>query len=145
MSDKIEELIKEIAVIHGIAVSRGDPIFVLQTINNRLLQDSAAALDGQLDQLKEELESLSLRWGSDATGKAEKILNAALAASKSAMSQIMQEEAKRAAATLRAEVDSALTALGGPIQDAERIGRLNIVAAGITLAAAAIALWASFG
>ena len=43
MSDQLEELIKEIASKHGIAVSRDDPILVLQTINNRLLQDSSKA------------------------------------------------------------------------------------------------------
>lgn len=43
MSDQIEELIKEIAAKHGIAVSRDDPILVLQTINNRLMQNSSKA------------------------------------------------------------------------------------------------------
>ncbi len=33
MTDPIEELIKEIAAKHGIAVSRDDPILILQTIN----------------------------------------------------------------------------------------------------------------
>ena len=32
MADQVEELIKEIAAKHGIAVSRDDPILVLQTI-----------------------------------------------------------------------------------------------------------------
>ena len=53
MSDQLEELIKEIASKHGIAVSRDDPILVLQTINNRLLQDSSKAQQAQLDQYKE--------------------------------------------------------------------------------------------
>ena len=43
MADPVEELIREIAAKHGIAVSREDPIFVLQTINQRLMQDSAKA------------------------------------------------------------------------------------------------------
>lgn len=43
MNDEIEELIKEIAAKHGIAVSRDDPILVLQTINKRLMEDSSKA------------------------------------------------------------------------------------------------------
>jgi hypothetical protein len=43
MTDPVEELIREIAAKHGIAVSRDDPILILQTINTRLLQDSAKA------------------------------------------------------------------------------------------------------
>ena len=141
MADQVEELIKEIAVKHGIAVSRDDPILVLQTINSRLMQDSAKAQQVQLDQYKEELEALALRWGSDAKGKAERIINASLAASKEAMVQIMQEGTKTMAASMQAEMDAALARVVVPIQDARRIGMLNVVASCITLVAAAVALW----
>lgn len=137
MSDQIEELIKEIAAKHGIAVSRDDPILVLQTINNRLMQDSSKAQRDQLDQYKEELEGLALRWGNDAKGMAERILNASLAASKEAMNTRMQEGAKAMTTAVRAEIDAALI----PILDAGRIGKLNVIASCITLLAAAVALW----
>jgi hypothetical protein len=38
VSDPVDELIKEIAVKHNIAVSRDDPIMVLHTINERLMR-----------------------------------------------------------------------------------------------------------
>ena len=141
LADQVEELIKEIAAKHGIAVSRDDPILVLQTINNRLMQDSSKAQQAQLDQYKEELEALALRWGTDAKDKAERILNAALTASKGAMDKAMQENAKSTAATVRAEVDAALGRVAGQVKDARRIGLLNVLASCITLAAAAVALW----
>ena len=141
MADQVEELIKEIAAKHGIAVSRDDPILVLQTINNRLMQDSSKAQQAQLDQYKEELEALALRWGTDAKDKAERILNAALTASKGAMDKAMQENAKSTTATVRAEVDAALGRVAGQVKDARRIGLLNVLASCITLAAAAVALW----
>ena len=143
MNDQVEELIKEIAAKHGIAVSRDDPILVLQTINNRLMADSSKAQQAQLDQYKEELEALALRWGNDAKGKAERILNASLAASKDAMGQVMQEGAKATAASVRAEIDAALARVAAPIRDARQIGILNVVASCITLLAAAVALWAT--
>ena len=71
MSDRIEALVKEIAAKHGIAVGRDDPIMILQTINERLIQDSAAAQQDALDRFKEELESIAHRWGEDARAKAE--------------------------------------------------------------------------
>ena len=49
MSDPVDELIKEIAVKHNIAVSRDDPIMVLHTINERLMRDSAKAQQDMLD------------------------------------------------------------------------------------------------
>jgi nucleoid DNA-binding protein len=137
----VDELIKEIAAKHGIAVSRDDPILVMQTINNRLMQDSSKAQQVQLDHYKEELEALALRWGTDAKSKAECILNAALSASKDAMNQAMQENAKRTAASVRAEVDLILGRMANQLKDAQRIAWLNIAASCITLAAAAVSLW----
>jgi hypothetical protein len=142
MSDQIEEVIKEIALKHGIAVSRDDPILVLQTMNNRLLHDSAKAQQAQLDQYKEELEALALRWGNDAKDKAERILNASLSAAKDAIDQLMQEGARSASAGMGKEVDVALAKLITPVRDAKKIASMNIAAACITLAAAVIALFA---
>ena len=88
--DKIEQLIREIASKHGIAVARDDPILVLQTINHRLLQDSVAAQQAMLDRYKEELESVGNRWSLDSHEKAERILNAALEASTDTMGQLVQ-------------------------------------------------------
>ncbi|ACV37766.1 hypothetical protein CAP2UW1_4636 (plasmid) [Candidatus Accumulibacter phosphatis clade IIA str. UW-1] len=143
MADPVEELIKEIAAKHGIAVSRDDPILILQTINTRLLQDSAKAQQVMLDQYKEELEALALRWGNDARDKAERILNASLTASKGAMVMVMQEGAREAAGVVRGEVDAALGRVRGAMRDARRVAALNVVASCITCLAAAVALWAA--
>jgi len=141
MSDQVEELIKEIAAKHGIAVSRDDPILVLQTINNRLMADSSKAQQAQLDQYKEELEGLALRWGNDAKDKAERILNAALAASKAAMGKEMKEGVKAAASAVRGEIDAALAGVTRPLRDARRVAVFNVLASCITLVAAGVALW----
>lgn len=141
MADQVEELIKEIAAKHGIAVSRDDPILVLQTINSRLMQDSLKAQQSQLDQYKEELEALNQRWSVDAKDKAERILNAALAAGKGAMDQGMQDAAKTLAAAVGSEIEAALARVADPVRDAQRVGLYNVAAACITLVAAAIALW----
>lgn len=140
-TDPLEELIKEIAAKHGIAVSRDDPILVLQTINNRLMQDSSKAQQVQLDHYKEELEALALRWGNDVKTKSERILNASLVASKDAMGRVMQEGAKATAKSVRVEIEAALAGVASQIQDARRISKLNVMASCITLLAAAVALW----
>jgi len=141
--DKIEELIREIAVKHGIAVGRDDPILILQTINTRLMQDSQAAQQEILDRFKEELEAIAHRWGDDAKGKAERTLNAALAASKEAMAKGMQDGGKASAEAVRRELEAAAAQLAAPIREARRVSYMNIVAAGMAVFAAALALWAS--
>jgi hypothetical protein len=140
MPDKIEALLKEIAGKHGIAVGRDDPIMILQTINERLMQDSAAAQQETLDRFKEELESIARRWGEDARNKAERTLNAALSAGKDAMMKGMQEGAKAAAASARQEIDAAVEQLAGPIRDGRRFAVLIMIAGGMAVVAAALAL-----
>lgn len=142
-AEDIEELIKEIAVKNGIAVSRDDPIMILQTINSRLLEDGRKAQEKLLNHYKEEMEGAALRWGNEATGKAELIIKASLEASKNVMISIMQEEANKTIKAFRSEIDSSLANLTGNIGDARRISVFNVIAACITLCAAGIALWAT--
>jgi hypothetical protein len=141
MSNEVDEMIKEIAVKHGIAVGRDDPIMILQTINARLMQDSQKAQQEMLDTFKSELEAMSSRWSVDAKEKAERILNASLAASKDAMGQVMLEDIKVMATSVRGEIDAALSHVSAPIRDARRISILNVIASCITMLAAAVALW----
>jgi hypothetical protein len=137
----IEETIKEIAAKHGIAVGRDDPILILHTLNNRLLQDSQKAQQAMLDQYKSELEGISLRWSTDAKEKAERILNASLDASKTAMERMMRAGAKEVTTTIKSELDASLILINSSIKVANRIGLMNIAAACITLLAAAILFW----
>ncbi|KGR62627.1 conjugal transfer protein TraM [Xanthomonas vasicola] len=144
MSDKIEDLIREIAVKHGIAVGRDDPILVLQTINASLMADSAAQQQEILDRFKEELEGIAHRWGEDAKGKAERILNAALAASKEGMAKVMKDSAASAADAIRREVEEVVVNhVSAKIADARRLAVMNLIAGGMVLAAAAMAVWAT--
>ena len=138
--DKIEALIADIAARHGIVVGRDDPILILQTINARLLEDSAAAQEAMLDRFKAELEAIAHRWGEDARVKAERTLNTALAASRDAMMRDMQAGAKAAAAFTREEIETALEALAGPIREGRRIAVMNLFAAGMAVVAAALVL-----
>jgi len=142
-ADKIEDIIKEIAAKHGIAVGRDDPILILQTINERLMRDSAAAQQEILDRFKEELESIAHRWSDDAKNKAERTLNAALAASRETMLKGMQDGAKMAAEAARRELETATAQLIAPIRETKRVALMNTLAAGIAALAAGIALLAS--
>jgi hypothetical protein len=143
MTDKIEETIKEIASKHGIAVGRDDPILVLQTINDRLMRESATAQQEILDQFKEELESIAHRWGDDAKNKAERMLNAALTASKEAMATAMKEGAIAATATIRKEIEDAASKIQRPIGSVRAAATMSIVAAVMTLLAAGVVLWSA--
>ena len=141
--DQIEALIREIAQKHGIVVGRDDPIFVLQTINHRLMQDSAKAQQAQLEELKEELEALAQRWSQDAREKSERILNASLAVGRQATTQLMEEGVRTSVRLLADEMAGLLDRLALPVREARQVAVFNIVASCITLLAAAVALWAT--
>ncbi len=141
-TDKIEETIKEIAAKHGIAVGRDDPILILQTINERLMRDSAVAQQEILDRFKEEMEAIAHRWGDDAKNKAERTLNAALIASREAMIATMHDGAKAAAESLRREVESSVSVarLYTLVRESRRVAIMNLIAASMTVFVAGLAL-----
>lgn len=139
--NEIEELIKEIAVSHSIAVGRDDPILILHTINNRLMQNSQKAQQEMLDQFKSELEEMSQRWSIDTKAKAEKILNTSLDASKDSMERLMQDGSKAIVLAINKDIDVAISRIGRPIKDATRIATMNIIASSITVLGATMVLW----
>jgi len=138
--DKIEQLIREIASKHGIAVARDDPILVLQTINHRLLQDSVAAQQAMLDQYKQELEGIGNRWSMDAREKAERVLNAALEASREAMTQFLQTSAKAASIVIKEEIKCTMVGADAAVTRAYQAAFLNVIAACLTICAVVLAL-----
>lgn len=143
-SDRVEALIREIAVTHGIAVSRNDPIMILHTINMRLLDDSANAQEAMLDAYKQELEGLNQQWGNNAKAMADRVLTASLSASKEAMATLMQEGARELTKGVKAEVEAGIAAsIATPVREGRRIAIFNVIAAVMTFCAAGIALWAS--
>ena len=137
MSDRIEELIKEIAAKHGIAVARDDPILVLQTINHQLLQDSASAHQAQLDHFKEEMEAICNRWHIDATDKAQRIVNASLSGANAAVNDILANTSQTCAALIGKEVELVLSKLEKEKNTNYRIALLNAIVT-VTICAAMI-------
>jgi hypothetical protein len=141
--EKIEEIVREIADKHRIVVSRDDPLLILQTINNRLLKNGQIAQREMLDYHKEELESIAMRWSEDAKDKAERILNASLAASKESMEKLMLSGAREITKVVQTDIENTLKRINKPLRDAHKIAVLNIVSASISIIAAAIVLWAT--
>jgi hypothetical protein len=142
--DATDELIRDIAVKHGVAVGRDDPILILQTINAQLMEDSSRSQKHILNDYKEELEGVTLRWSADAKDKAERILNASLAASKEAMDNRLQESAKMTATVIQKEMEAALFQVNRTLVNAKQVAMLNLMAAALTLVASGAVILALF-
>jgi hypothetical protein len=141
MNEQIDELIAEIAKKHGVALSRDDPILVMQTINSRLMSDSAQAQQLQLNKFKEDLEAISTQWQHDAKHRAEGILNASLSAGNAVLSHATRDSANAITGALRLEVDAAAARLAASMHETRRVAAFNVFASCLTVAAAAIVLW----
>ena len=79
-------------------------------------------------------------WVEDARAKAERTLNAALTASREAMMKAMQDGAKAAAETMRRESATAMAQLTASIRESKRVATMNLVATGMPIFAAGLAL-----
>jgi len=132
------DLLKEIAAIHGVGVTPDDPLLIIQTLNKRLMEDSAKAQQEILDRYKEEIEALAKRWSDEAKDKAEKILNAALDASQKMMAKAVQEGGSSLAAVVKKEIDGSIKSA---VRGIRGLVIANVIAAAITLVAAFLALW----
>jgi len=140
----MEKLINDIAIQHGVVIGRDDPILILQTMNTKLMEDNTKTQQLMLNQYKEDLEGIALRWGNDAKEKSERILNASLAASKEAMANLLQESANTTALTIQHTIDELLSRAKETLLHTKRIALFNLTASAFTLLAAGMVMLGLF-
>ncbi|HAT8773712.1 conjugal transfer protein TraM [Legionella pneumophila] len=109
MSDTINGAIKDIAVKHGVVLGKDDPILILQTMNEKLLEENRKAQQEMLAQFKEEIENISSQWKDDAKEKAEKVLNVALISSKEAMNKLLRDTTNEFVHAMKNVISASLT------------------------------------
>lgn len=122
MSHKINEAIQDIAVRHGVVLGKDDPILILQTMNDKLLEENRKAQQQMLAQFKEEMENISSQWKDDAKEKAEKVLNAALASSKEAMANLLRDSTSHAIETMQSMISDALAEVHNLTRRTQKFG-----------------------
>ena len=140
MSDKYDAAIQEIAVRHGVVLSKDDPILILQTMNDRLIEESRQAQAAMLTQFREEMESISSQWRDDAKEKAEKIINAALAGSKEAMAKLLLESTNASVQSVDRMISVSLAEARELSQQTKKFGWLMLVSSVVILAASSLCM-----
>lgn len=75
-NDKLDALIKRIASEHGIALSPDDPILMMHTLNEVLLEQNEKAHAELLDKYRAMLEENFRQWQTYANKKANALVNA---------------------------------------------------------------------
>lgn len=141
MADKYDNIIGEIAMRHGVAVDRNDPILIMHTLNEMLQQENATAQQKILDRFKEEMEGIVSRWGDEAKSLAERSLNAALNASREEMKEVMHTQAEALAQAVRREVKEATARLAPAIRESKQVSYINLIATLMVSISAIVIMW----
>jgi hypothetical protein len=139
--ERTDELLKEIAAKHGVALDREDPILIVQTLHMRLLAESRHAQQALLEDYRTTLEAMLERWGTETKAKAERIVTASLTASTETMKAQMATHTTDVASAIRKEVTDVLGQTETRIRTATTIGYLNLFAALVTCLAAIVIYW----
>mgnify|MGYP001445940550 FL=1 len=139
--DPTDDLLKEIASKHGVALDREDPILMVQTLHARLLAESRSAQQAMLEDYRKTLEALLDRWSAETTAKAERIVTASLTASTETMKMQMTTTTTDLARTIRKEVTEVVETTETRMRWATTVGYLNLLAALVTFLSAVVVYW----
>lgn len=108
-------------------LGKDDPILILQTMNERLLEENHKAQQDILAQFREEMESISSQWKDDAKEKAEKVLNAALTGSKEAMTKLLRESTSELVQALKKMISDSLIEAHALAQQTQKFSRVALL------------------
>ncbi|MCS6116853.1 conjugal transfer protein TraM [Shewanella baltica] len=142
MSQDIQKVIQDIAKIHNISIGRDDPILILHTINEMLLKRAAEVQENQLKAFQEEIQLLMKQLSEDSKDKAEKVISAALNASRANIERATSDQIDSFNNQLTKTLDGSLiefkTILSNESAKGMQLAKLSMIASIFALAGAVI-------
>lgn len=134
-----EELREALMRQHDIAIGRDDPILMLASATQILVEKQATSQQELLREFREEMESFALQFSDEQKLRAERILNAALDAAKGSLTDLAENyrQALNQSTSRPAEAPAASTNPGDKGQ-ALLYGLAGGVGAGLVLAIALV-------
>ncbi|MBA3754916.1 MAG: hypothetical protein H0X02_01215 [Nitrosomonas sp.] len=137
----MDEAIQEIASIHGIALTKNDPVMVLHTLNERLINDSKDAQNKLLDNFRSQMEVISDKWATEAKNHSDRILNSSIVSSKAEVARIMEEQSSVIIEQWKNELSTGFSQVHETMQSSRQAAILNIIASIITSLSAVVVLY----
>ena len=142
MNDDVTDLIRELAVEHGVALDRSDPILVLQTATKRILEgvlrQAQQAQSEALKQHRSELEAAATKWHEDSKRTASQFLQHVPTSIASGVGGELNKAASAAVLRLEQALDRHNRALA-------RATLTCALSAAVAVLAAATFVWTSLG
>ncbi|HAT4454877.1 TPA: conjugal transfer protein TraM [Legionella pneumophila] len=141
MSEKLDKIIQDISIKHGVLLGKDDPILMLQTMNEQLIEENRKAQQDLLVQFREEIEGISSQWKNDAKEKAEKALNAALASSKEAIAILLQGSTRESVQAMKKLISDSLIEANSLMQKTQKFSRFALLSSAILFAGSCLILF----
>lgn len=135
MNTDIDNLINEIATKTGVALSKNDPILILFHANRHLLSESFKSQEEMVRQFNSSVQEAQQQWVAESKQQSEKVVNVAIQAAIYEMDKLAEKRTTKLAENLATILAPALNKLQSDINKANRVAMLNVVSAGLTLAA----------
>ena len=130
----LDALIGEIATRHGVAVSRDDPVMILATLNERLIEDSRDAQRQLLEDFRAEMAGASQRWIHESQQRAQVLLLQAGEANRVAAAASVQQQRAAVTSAVREEIGGLQIA----VSHLRALLLLQLGVIGLTFAAVAV-------
>ncbi|WP_115710997.1 conjugal transfer protein TraM [Legionella sainthelensi] len=140
MLEKLDKIIQDITVKHGVLLAKDDPILMLHTMNEQLIEENRKAQQDLLVKFREEMEGISSQWKDDAKEKAEKVLNAALTSSKEAITRLLHESTKESVQAMKKLILDSLIEAHSLTQKTQKFSRFALVSSATLFAASCMTL-----
>ncbi len=139
--EKIEALTQELSSIHGVIVSKDDPVMITYSLNERLIKENKVAHNDLIENFKSHMEVISDKWSIEAKNHSDRILNSSIVSSKDEVARVMGEQSTVIVEQWKNELSTGFSQVHKTIESARHTAILNIIASFITLISAGIVLY----
>jgi len=126
-SDTLDALIKRVASVHGIALSQDDPVLIMHTLNEVLLERNEQAHAELLSNYQSVLEDSFNKWCTYSTNKSNTMINASTTHANQIKEQFIESCIQQIDEKIKKEVTQEIIDLARTARQAAIINLLSAV------------------
>jgi hypothetical protein len=135
--DPLDEIIREVAIRHGYALDRHDPILMSYTINRKVMEASAQIQSSLLEECRREWEAAASRIQDEAAARLERRIHEATVASRVQLQEVVRQWERE---QRRREEEARLQVMEG-LRGWQRLAQAHLALSCLLLGTAALVLW----
>ncbi|SEO19048.1 Transcriptional activator TraM [Nitrosospira multiformis] len=135
--DALDEIIREVAIRHGISVGRDDPILMTYTINRQVMESATGIQKMILNDYLKGLRTLSKELQDEAAGRLEQTMREAT----NSICLALEQEAKRLFSLQRMENEMVVRKMMEEYRHLQRFSSISFLVSFLGFATALAMLW----